>query len=98
MASRFNLELRDFVLPRYYVASQSYVHARNAWIIEIDVPGSDLTKQQCEILIGKVREFTSSGSVISIRRPCEFLAGTMLPWAVDRMDGKGVLFDDYLFD
>ncbi|HNW28987.1 MAG TPA: hypothetical protein PKN50_10960 [Spirochaetota bacterium] len=98
MASKFNLELHDFVLPRYYVASQSYVNARNAWIIEIDVPGSDLTKQQCEILIGKVREFTSSGSVISIRRPCEFLAGTMLPWAVDRMDGKGVLFDDYLFD
>ena len=98
MSAEYIVEMPDFVMPRHHVASKSYVHSRNAWIIEIDVPGSGITKRQCERIIEKFRDIAGSGSIISIRRPCGFLAGAMLPWAVDRMDGKGISFDDYLFD
>ncbi len=98
MHSENNPGLQDFILPGYHVASKSYVHSRSAWIIEIDVPGLCVTKRQCEKLIEKFRNVAGSGGVISIRRPCDFLAGTMLPWAVDRMDGKGIVYNDYLFE
>jgi hypothetical protein len=98
MSSKYNLGLCDFVLPRYHVASKSYILSRSVWVIEIDVPGLNFTRRQCEKLIEKFRDIAGRGGVISIRRPCDYIKGTMLPWAVDRMDGKGIHYNDYLFD
>ena len=98
MYSKNSHELYDFVLPRYHVATQSYIHSRSAWVIEIDVPALNFTKRQCEKIIETFRDIAGRGGVISVRRPCDYIRGTMLPWAVDRMDGKGVLYNDSLFE
>ncbi len=98
MSPSNNLGLCDFILPGYRVATQSYVHSRSAWVIEIDVPALHVSRRQCEKLIEKFRDIAGRGGVVSVRRPCDYVKGAMLPWAVDRMDGKGVLYDDYLFE
>jgi hypothetical protein len=98
MSSKNSRELCDFILPRYHVATKSYVHSRSVWVIEIDVPALNFTKRQCEKIIEKFRDIAGRGGVVSIRRPCDYIQGTMLPWAIDRMDGRGVHYNDFLFD
>lgn len=86
-------------LPKHRVIKTSlktYL-SKNAWRIEIRVNDVHLSKLMAKRLIEKYKFQSGSGGQISVRKPCPILKGTMRPWAIDNLDGKGVTFNDELF-
>jgi len=63
--------------------------------IEIHVSDKLITKDECRVIIKFYRK-QASGGHISIHKPDDY--GEFTPWAVDNFDGKGVTFNDFLFE
>jgi hypothetical protein len=63
--------------------------------IEIHVSDPGLSKDDCIRLIAAYRQRAGEGGQVSVRKPAP--DGSMLPWGVDNMDGRGVTFNDASF-
>ncbi|MHB1020703.1 MAG: hypothetical protein ACYC1R_10955 [Coriobacteriia bacterium] len=84
-------------LPEHVVVSDTdiSVGSLRRRRIEIHVEDSDLTKPECRALIEAYAPRAGDQGQVSVHKPD--WTGTLQPWGVDNMDGKGVVFNDDLF-
>lgn len=61
------------------------------------IVGFIITRAECRHLIAAYRERAKGGQV-SVHRPIDSKSRGRGPWCVDNLDGRGVTFNDDLFD
>jgi len=86
-------------LPEHEVASNTSI--ANALVkdrrrIEIHVSNRSLTKDECRALIDAYRAQAGTDGQVSVHKPDR--RGGMGPWCVDNKDGRGVFFNNGLWE
>ena len=82
--------------PHKVIENQSLA-PKDGWRIEIHVSNSRLSHDDCLRIIDAYAGAAGNEGQISIRKPSRKFDNRMLPWAVDNLDGEGVIFMEQLF-
>ncbi len=85
-------------LPEHRVVSNTDISTANMKRrrIEIHVRNPNLTKDECRALINAYKNEAGPEGQVSVRKPDN--EGQLLPWCVDNMDGRSIIFNDFYFD
>lgn len=83
-------------LPQHTVGSNTSLAPKDGRRIEIHVSNTNLTKDECRLLINAYKEKAGPEGQASVRKPNK--DGELKPWCVDNMDGKGISFNDFHFE
>lgn len=89
-------KVAENALPPHQIAHYSKLSSGGSKIhIHSDNPL--LSERDCINLVEEYREKASSGGQVAVHKPSLKLDGTMNPWCVDNMDGRGIFFNSALF-
>ena len=83
-------------LPQHTIESNTSLAPKDGRRIEIHVRNTNLTKDECRLLINAYKQEAGPIGQVSVRKPNK--NGELLPWCVDNIDDKGTTFNDFHFE
>ena len=85
-------------LPDHKIVSNTSLAPKNGRRIEIHVLDEGLSKSDAANIVEYYRSSAGLEGQVSVHKPSKMMGGTMQPWAVDNLDGSGIMFNDYYFE
>lgn len=84
-------------LPPHTIADDSPLAPKNGRRIEVHSSNPGLSKEECVALIEAYRSRAAPRGQVSVCKPSSQLESAMTPWCVENFDGRGITFNDEMF-
>jgi len=85
-------------VPPHEVVSNTSLAPKQGRRIEIHSTDPKLTRDECRALIERYRDQGGPDGQVSVHKPSSLLKGHLAPWCLENFEGKGIEFNNSLFE